>query len=543
MDDDRERDNENPLDDLDDSIEDGFDPEVDERPASSQTAPVNTNPANLVGVNTGEDLEDVGGLTILDVMTDPKIFGSFFDPRWTWRAWITFLTAAFGLPLRSAKAQERFSKFTARVKLPTTQFKEAWLICGRRAGKSRIAALIAIFLACFRDYSKYLAPGERGTVVIIAADRKQARVIFRYIRGVIDNVPFLKARVESDRAEAIDFKNNITIEVHTASFRAVRGYTLIAAICDEIAFWRSEETSANPDEEILNGLRPGLGTIPGSMLICLSSPWARQGAIYKTFKRHYGKDESKVLVWNASTKEMNPIFNTDVIDEAYEDDAAKASAEYGGSFRKDIETYVTNEILDGIIIPGRAELPQSRTVSKYFAFVDPSGGTSDSMTLAIAHRQLSYDEGKLVKTIVLDKLVEVAPKNGPFSPEVVVKDFAKVLREYRVARVVGDRYGGEWPREQFKKRGIIYETAELVKSDLYKEFLPIMNSGNVELLDHTKMRNQLLGLERISRRGGREQIDHSPGAHDDIANVTAGVCVLAYGKRKLGCTWGKKEAA
>ena len=37
--------------------------------------------------------------------------------------------------------------------------------------------------------------------------------------------------------------------------------TVIAALCDEIALWSNEEGSANPDEEILNGLRPAMATI------------------------------------------------------------------------------------------------------------------------------------------------------------------------------------------------------------------------------------------------------------------------------------------
>jgi hypothetical protein len=40
--------------------------------------------------------------------------------------------------------------------------------------------------------------------------------------------------------------------------------------------------------------------------------------------------------------------------------------------------------------------------------------------------------------------------------------------------------------------------------------------------------NQLASLERRTSRGGKETIDHSPGAHDNEANVVAGVahCVV-----------------
>ena len=53
-------------------------------------------------------------------------------------------------------------------------YLEAWLICGRRSGKSFILALIAAYLAVFRDWRVHLAPGEAATIMVLASDRKQA---------------------------------------------------------------------------------------------------------------------------------------------------------------------------------------------------------------------------------------------------------------------------------------------------------------------------------------------------------------------------------
>ena len=97
---------------------------------------------------------------------------------------------------------------------------------------------------------------------------------------------------------------------------------------------------------------------------------------------------------------------------------------------------------------------------------------------------------------------------------------------YRVTSIKGDRYGGAWPAEGFKRFGIRYLPAEKPKSDLYRDFLPELNSGSVALLDHKKMVAQLIGLERRTSRGGRDMIDHPPGGKDDIANAIAG-CLLA----------------
>ncbi len=449
-------------------------------------------------------------LTILGAMADPKLFGRWFGGP-SWRGWKVFLAALFGLPLTKPQLA-LYQRHTGRKHGPRAPAREAWLPVGRRGGKSIIAALIAVFLAFFRDYSKYLAPGERATVMVIAADRRQARVVFRYITGLIDHTPMLARMVENRTREAIDLTNRVTIEVHTASFRAIRGYTVAAAICDEIAFWRSEE-AANPDVEVLNGLRPGMATIPGALLLGISSPYARRGALWEAHKKHYGKDRDPILFWQADTQAMNPTIDKRTVAEAYEQDPAVAEADYGAKFRRDIEHLFPREAVEAVTVPDRRELPPNHEL-QYVAFCDPSGGSEDSFTLAIAH----LENGRSV----LDAIRERRP---PFSPEEVVGDFAALLRSYGINRVSGDRYAGEWPRERFRAHGILYQPASKSKSEIYGEFVPLVNSERVELLDHPKLFNQVLGLERRVRHGGHSSIDHEPGGHDDLANVAAGVSV------------------
>jgi hypothetical protein len=392
---------------------------------------------------------------------------------------------------------------------------EAWLVCGRRAGKSFILALIAAYLAIFEDWRPYLSPGEVGTIKVIAVDRRQARTIYRYCHALLAYVPVLAQYILASDGEEIELSNGIVIEIQTASFRSVRGYTVIAALCDELAFWRNDD-SANPDEEIINALRPAMATIPGSMLLCASSPYARRGALWKVYRRHWGQP-GRVLVWQADTRTMNPTVPEEVIAEAYESDPASAAAEYGAEFRADLEDYVSGEVVDALVMPGRHELPPLSDVT-YMGFVDPSGGSADSMTLAIGH----YG-GARYEIRVLDLVREMRP---PFSPESVVEEFVGVLRSYRIDRVYGDRYAGEWPRERFREHGIGYEPAEKAKSDLYRELLPLLNSRRVELLDHPRLINQVCSLERRTARGGRDSIDHPPGQHDDIANAAAGALTL-----------------
>jgi hypothetical protein len=367
-----------------------------------------------------------------------------------------------------------FSEFTGRRTAPATEFDEAYLICGRRAGKSAILAVTAVFLAIARDYRPYLAPGEVGTIRVMAQDRDAARSIFRYIAALLNDNPMLAPLVLRETSESFELNNRVIIEVGTASFRASRGYTYAAILADELAFWRSDE-STNPDVEILRALRPGLLTIPGSKLLCASSPYARRGALWDAFNRYHGRDDAPVLVWRTPTVAMNPTVSESDIAAEYEKDPASAAAEYGAEFRVDVESFIGLDAVRACIAPGVRERAPERRL-RYWTFVDPSGGSNDSMTLAIAHR-----EGV---TTILDAIREVRP---PFSPEATVEEFAKLLRAYRCTSVHGDRYGGEWPREQFRRHGVLYELAEYSKSELYQSLLPLVNSGGVDLLDSDRL--------------------------------------------------------
>jgi hypothetical protein len=448
-------------------------------------------------------------INIIDAICDDNIFKPFVKGT-SWVRWLVFLKALFAIPMDDAELAI-YREHTGRQAPPTTPSHEAWLVIGRRGGKSFVLALIAVFLAAFRDWRPFLGPGEQATIMIIAADRRQARVILRYVVGLLNGTPMLAKTIVAQTKETIELSNRVTIEIHTSSFRTVRGYSIVAALCDELAFWQSDETSAEPDTEVINALRPGMASIPDAMLLCASSPYARRGALWESYRKHFGQEGDEVLVWRADTRSMNPSVPQSYIDRQMADDAAKASAEYLAQFRSDIEAFVSREVIENCTMRGLYEMPPAPLVS-YSAFLDPSGGSADSFACAVGHI-----DGDMIK---IDCLREVKP---PFSPESVVSELSQLLKSYRVFKVTGDRYAGLWPSQQFAKHGITYEPSTLTKSELYVAALPRLNSGLVELLDSPRLRAQFCGLERRVHRGGRDSIDHASGAHDDLANVCAGL--------------------
>jgi hypothetical protein len=458
-------------------------------------------------------------LSMRDALRDPEVFAEVLEGE-SWSGWRTLLIAIMGEGLTE---DERivFEFLTGRPREPLQRIEEAFLVIGRRSGKTRAAAVLAAYLAALCDYD--LALGERAVVLVLSASIAQAARAFGYIRGIFNAVPVLKELVINETADTIVLSTGTDIEVCPANFRTLRGRTAVAVICDEIAFWRNESNySANPDNEILAAARPALATT-GGPLICISSPYAKRGEMWLAYKRDYGaKGDPLILIAKAESRALNPTLPQRVVDRAYERDAVAAAAEYGAEFRSDIEAFVSLEAVEACVEFGCRERPALSSLS-YVASTDPSGGSSDSFTLAIAHRE---KDGR----VVLDCVRERAP---PFSPEAVVADFAATLKSYRCATLFGDRYAGQFPRELFRKCGVTYTPAERSKSDLYVELLPLINSRRVELLDDRKAIAQLVGLERRTSRVGKDSIDHAPGGHDDRINAITGVVVTAAARAPM----------
>jgi hypothetical protein len=189
---------------------------------------------------------------------------------------------------------------------------------------------------------------------------------------------------------------------------------------------------------------------------------------------------------------------------------------------------VTRETVEAAVIAGRDQLAPEKGV-RYYGFIDAAGGSGqDSMSLAVAHRVVSGDDVRYV----LDYATETRP---PFSPADCAAEFAAVLLAYKVTTVSGDRWAGEWPREPLLKAGIRYQVADKSKSDIYRDFLPLLNSKRVDLLDDETLVEQLCGLERRTSSAGKDTIDHAKhsNAHDDLANACAGAIASAAVARKV----------
>jgi hypothetical protein len=437
----------------------------------------------------------------------------------SWKPWRTLLIAAMGEKLNDDE-RALFKTLTGRDHEPLQRVDQFAAVVGRRGGKSRAISVLAAYIAGLCDHSDALVPGERGVLLVIALDQKVATIVLNYAQALFQRSPILRQLIANRTADALELTNGVSLEVRPASFRKLRGPTYIAAIIDEVAYLFTETSFANPDVEIVNAVTPGLATT-GGPLILASSPYSKSGVLWETYRQHYGPNgDALTLVAHGASRTFNCTLDQRVVDRELAKDRARARAEYLAEFRADIQSFVALEVVEACVGDYREQ--QAAPGVTYRAFVDPSGGSEDSFTLAISHRDTRND------IVVIDAVREARP---PFSPEQVVEDFAALCKSsYRITRVVGDRYGGEFPRELFRKHGISYDLAKETKSELFRDFLPLLNSVKVTLPRNDRLVAQIVGLERRVAAGGRETITHAEHGHDDLANAVAGAAKLSrYG--------------
>jgi hypothetical protein len=456
-------------------------------------------------------------MRIDEALLDSNLLGAALGDASTYATWLTVLRAAYGLPL-SKDDRALFETISGGREPPPAAVAECWIIAGRRSGKSRVAAGLASYVATLVEH--HLAPGETGVILVLSATVGQARTVFRYCRGYLESARLLAREIESVTADEIRLRNGVVIATHVNNYRSVRGRTILCAICDEISFWR-DDSSANPDKEVIRALTPAL-VHSGGMLVAISTPYRRLGLLWERYRQHFGQNSEDVLVVQGASTAFNPTLKQKMIERACADDPESSSSEWLAEFRQDISSFLDDELITSAIRPGPRELPP-RYDQTYHAFVDPSGGRSDSYTMTIGHR-----EGE---RFVADVVIGQPPK---FNPSEVTERFAQIVRAYRCTRVTGDNYGAEWVADAWRSQGLGYDRSDLPASQLYQECVPLFTREEIGIPDHPQLIRELRLLERRTSRMGKDSITHPPGGHDDFANALAGCARIAQA-RGPGC--------
>ena len=128
-------------------------------------------------------------IPIDQALADAKLLGAALGDTQTWQTWRVVLKAAFGLELNREQARA-FASVAGSRQRPAERVRELWCIVGRRGGKSKMAAAIAVYLAVFVQHR--LSAGERGLVLCLAASTEQAG----YAKAFLTESPVLRQAID-----------------------------------------------------------------------------------------------------------------------------------------------------------------------------------------------------------------------------------------------------------------------------------------------------------------------------------------------------------
>lgn len=449
-------------------------------------------------------------MTTIEKMQDAQLYGGLpaYRDLSSWMRWMIFVKAVKGLPL-TKRERVLFTYHTGRSTYhpPPGGFPEACAIVGVQSGKTSIVSL-------FLDEGAL--EGAPGTVAVaIAQDaRGSMRTLLKYARQPFETLPMFQAEVSRDTADVLELRRGTSLAAYPCKPSAVRGLMANVVVLDEAAFFVS--TDGNPTDHEMMRVARGRTAMTGGKVIVISSPYGQSGLLFDLHRKHYGVDDSPRLVWQGAAHEMNPLLSADYLQRLQQEDPDGFESEVMGRFRAGLSRLFDPEAVSACVDVGVRERVPQRGI-QYEAAADPASGSGkDSFTLTIVHREGAR--------IIVDLVRAWRP---PFNPGGVIAELSDVVKPYGLRRLRGDKYAPGFVAEHCRAQGLTYEFAEHDQSSTYLELLPLVNAGQVRLLDQPDLLRELRGLERRRGNSGRDRVDHRNGSHDDVAASCAHAIVAA----------------
>lgn len=412
--------------------------------------------------------------------------------------------------------------------LRDSEFREGWIIGGRRLGKTDgIASTIVAYEATCGGHEAYLRKRQRGICFQIAQDLRMARYSLHFIAATLEDSPLAGKLMAPPTADRIDLANQMSIYCVPPTIKSVRGFASPVAVLDENGVWWQEAENANPDYEVYRALSPAQMQFPHRKLLGISSPWNKAGLLWRNFEAGtegrqlapaLRAEFAHTLVMHVPTGASgNPIVTREYLAHEQQKDPRAFERECLAVFQDSISGFLPASLLKAAISPGlTARAPQAGRL--YVAAMDPAF-RQDGFTFTIVHGEGS--PRRLMQDVVENW---TGTKANPLSPLEVLQEIARLCELYGVSVVYTDQYHLESLQQLALQCGISLMGLPFTpknKAERYSNLKMLLAQQQLSLLDHPEQAKQLRMLERKLSSGGSMQISAPAGAHDDHASVLA----------------------
>lgn len=420
------------------------------------------------------------------------------------------------------------------------------LIVGRRAGKSTISAIIALFSTFKVNWRPYLKKTPVATVAILSHSVEFSQEILDILKGMVDESPVLtrlKNPKRKDTQSTFHLKipfiqpggkieySEVAIKVGAASKKTTRGRAVCTLLCDEIAFWNIAENAAESDTDILRAIRPALLQFgEHATTIKLSSPAIKQGVLYEEWERRLDlKDD--VIQFKAPSWVWNTILPKEEFKKEWRSDPDGFDTEFRANFVDSISNFILPEFVDLCVVKGAKVIPPAEEKNVIYTAAIDAAFKSDKFAFALV--------GNNNKRVTLHSLkLWQGSRKDPVKVFEVAKYIRTVCREYGVSNVIADQYAYQPLKEVFEKFGIslIENTFSLpYKRKIYFSLKRLIHNQNISLLDEPILHKEIKELQVEQTPTGQIRIGHPPRGTDDAADALA---VAAHASLEKSGTMG-----
>lgn len=487
-----------------------------------------------------------------EAITEPSLLKKRFDglslPQQV------LLKAFYGLPLSRSKidpitgfseleywaAFQGFAQYDALGYLESVtgvpdylpqEYREGWGIIGRRGSKTdAFAATVVAYEAVLGGHESYLRQSQVGLCFLIAQDLRMARYSLKFVLGALESSPLLAKGIKQVTADRIDLKNNMTVACVPPTLKSVRGYANALGVLDEVGVWYQDAESANPDQEIYRALSPGQIQFPNPKLIGISTPWNKNGLLWKNYEAGTGGTKlppaadraefNNVLVMHGTTALMaNPFVTPDYLRRERDKDLYAFQRECLAMFQDSISGFLPAALVEAAV-DQNVYSRDPRATYTYVAVIDPAF-RRDAFALTIMHRD---EFGRVVQDIALRF---VPPVGGTLNPRTCLIEVAKVCQRFSLSVLYSDQYQLESLRELALEYGLMIMGVPFSaksKAEMYGNLQQLFAQGQIRLLDHAETIKELKSLERTLTASSGIQIQSPAGGFDDMCST---VCIAA----------------
>lgn len=387
--------------------------------------------------------------------------------------------------------------------------EEAILVLGARSGKSMIASIIALYEATRKKWAKYLNPGESGYIEVISTRQKQSeQIIGANCLRLMENSYNLKGLIKDSTMSELTLKNNMKILSLPCNETSGRGLPIAVLIMDEVAHFYTEGVKA--DKTIFNALNPRRAQFPGSKLILLSTPSAKQGLLWDFYEQGFKVPDR--LTANAETLFMNPLVDQKFLQKEKKRDIDNYRREFLAEFAEKVEAFLSYELIENSLkLAG--DLPFNPEYV-YCAGIDASGlAGRDKFALAISHNQEN--------NIYVDKVISWDLKD----PDPIMKDIEEIAGLYNFNKVSIDKYARGWVQNALEKIGLEVIIRPSL-AEIYVNLKSLMIGDRLYLPDNKGIKRGFVNTQAYFGRNNALSIGHtrdSEGHADDCDAIATAV--------------------